>query len=548
MRRSGRGQLSRISLFVIVALSLAALAVVSDRAVVEWRGTAIRLAEQRAGASVDLLVTVFNRNMRAVQSSVLHAGLLTIDDTHASATELVSRALASYNYPEVFFAWSRDAAPASVAFYARAERYPPWLEASESTPDFPVVKVTDDGIGERLLQRAGLDAALGRRYSVFDIDLGPHTYQVISVLAYSGKLSDLRSVFGFMVNLGWAEKHYVTELTAQVARMGKLPDNAFNVHVTDEVKASSGLSSGGAGGRTFPLAFFDPRVVAVAWPHDLRRRTVAVTALATNDAALVDTLSAARRIRVIVWGAAIGLIVALMLTLRRYERLAKLRSDFVSSVTHELKTPVATISAISEIFAAGRAGTPEVSQRHGLLAFQEAKRLTRLIDNLLAHTRITDVTEAYQFERLSVYGLVEDALADFHTQLTVSGFTVNVEAPDDLPPLRADRVAMRLVLGNLIDNAIRYSPEARELTISARADQLGMVTIEVSDRGLGIPDNELRLITRKFFRGERADRAGTGLGLSIVARIVQDHRGTLQFRSVVGAGTTVVVQLPEAQS
>ena len=295
-----------------------------------------------------------------------------------------------------------------------------------------------------------------------------------------------------------------------------------------------------------PLAFFDPRTIAVDWPADLDPRQIRVTAASASDPALLETLAAAQRLRIIVWGSLAGLIVAVQMTRQRYEKLAQLRSDFVSSVTHELKTPVATISAISEIFATGQAVNLETSRRHGLLAFHETKRLARLIDNLLAYTRITDVTEAYHFERVSIHGLIDDVLADLHSQLTVSMFTVHVNVPDDVPSVRADRVAMGLVLGNLIDNAIRYSPTERVLAISARSVAAGMVAIDVEDHGIGIPDDELPLVTRKFLRGQRADRAGTGLGLSIVVRIVHDHGGVLRFRSRVNEGTTVTVEVPGA--
>jgi signal transduction histidine kinase len=544
-----RVEVPRIWLFVLVALTLIAIAVFSDRAVVEWRSTATRLAEQRADASVDLLVTVFNRNMRAVQNSVLAAGLARGVQGSADDVDRIARALASYNYPEVFFAWRRSAGKSPVTFYARAERYPTWLPPRHDPADFPVVSVSQDAVGNRLLERIAMDATVGRQHSVFETDVSGVTYQVISALSYSQRSPEqLDSVYGFMVNLHWTGEHYVRELTDQVTRMAGIPEHDFAVSIDNAPARTPTDGSATAGARIFPLAFFDPRTIAVDWPPDLRRRSIRATAASASDPALLETLAAARRLRFIVWSSLAGLIVAVILTLHRYERLARLRADFVSSVTHELKTPVATISGISEIFASGQPIAPEVSRRHGLLAFHETKRLTRLIDNLLAYTRITDVTEAYNFERLSVHGLIEDALADFHSQLEMAGFTVNVDAPDEIPAIRADRVAMRLVLGNLIDNAIRYSSAIRELNISAHTSARSMIELGVADKGIGIPDDELALITRKFFRGERADRAGTGLGLSIVERIVADHRGTLQFQSKIGEGTAVVVRLPEASS
>jgi signal transduction histidine kinase len=106
---------------------------------------------------------------------------------------------------------------------------------------------------------------------------------------------------------------------------------------------------------------------------------------------------------------------------------------------------------------------------------------------------------------------------------------------------------MSLALGNLIDNAMRYSRERRELGIEASCDGKEFVVLSVSDKGIGISEDEIPNLTRRFFRGRRADLGGTGLGLAIVDRIVTDHGGTLAFRSVVGTGTTVSVELPIAK-
>jgi signal transduction histidine kinase len=117
--------------------------------------------------------------------------------------------------------------------------------------------------------------------------------------------------------------------------------------------------------------------------------------------------------------------------------------------------------------------------------------------------------------------------------------------PDDLPAIRADRPSTLLAIGNLIDNAIRYSPDRRELKISARALN-GSVVIEVSDAGVGIPTEEIPHVTQRFFRGSRATAGGTGLGLSIAHRIVADHGGSLSVTSEAGVGTKVALNLPVA--
>jgi signal transduction histidine kinase len=175
---------------------------------------------------------------------------------------------------------------------------------------------------------------------------------------------------------------------------------------------------------------------------------------------------------------------------------------------------------------------------------QEAKRLTRLVDNLLAMARITDVADVYSFEPLGLEPLADAVIGDFRQQLSAARFDARVEMPADLPAVRADRTAMTLLLENLIDNAIRYSPTTRSLRISAHQNGDGGVVLEVADRGRGIPQDEIGQVTRKFMRGRHAGSGGSGLGLAIVKRIVADHGGRLAIQSVVNEGTTISVNLP----
>jgi signal transduction histidine kinase len=223
-----------------------------------------------------------------------------------------------------------------------------------------------------------------------------------------------------------------------------------------------------------------------------------------------------------------------------------MRSDFVSTVTHELKAPLATIRAIGDSVATGRVTDTETLKDYAQLVVQESKRLARLFDNLLAYSRITDVTEAYHFEPLELNELVEEALRGFRSQLAGNAFDVEVDVPHHLPLVRADRTAMGLLLDNVIDNAVRYSGPSHWLRFYAEQGD-GNVRIAVSDRGIGIPPHELHHVVRKFFRGRRAGSGGSGLGLAIANRIITDHGGSLTIDSAVGAGTTVSLTLPIAE-
>jgi signal transduction histidine kinase len=144
---------------------------------------------------------------------------------------------------------------------------------------------------------------------------------------------------------------------------------------------------------------------------------------------------------------------------------------------------------------------------------------------------------------VALASVVQRSLQEFASALQRDRFEVTVDVPEDLPRVHADPTALGLMLNNLIDNAIRYSKDARAIAITARADS-GNATLTVSDRGVGIPADELERVTRKFFRGRGSVAGGSGLGLAIVDRIVSDHRGRLAIRSTEGQGTTVSVTIP----
>src|SRR5262249_24467882 len=185
----------------------------------------------------------------------------------------------------------------------------------------------------------------------------------------------------------------------------------------------------------------------------------------------------------------------------------------------------------------------ETSREYAAMGIREATRLTRLVDNLLAYARVTDVTHAYALEPIALEAVVDRSVKEFAPNLAHGDFDVHVDIPEGLPLVKADPTALNLMLNNLIDNAVRYSRERHHLKIVGRA-QNGSVTLEVIDKGIGIPQEDLQRVTRKFWRAPESHAGGSGLGLAIVDRIVADHGGKLEIRSTVGEGTSVIVTLP----
>jgi signal transduction histidine kinase len=536
-------------LAVGLVVSVAALAWLGYRATTEWQRSAALLAQRRAEAAADLLVTAITRDMRGVQTSVLSS--LRFESAGASPMldlNGVGSALARYPYPEVFFATRGTPVPDSLTFYSRAERPAAWLLGRGEPTRFPVVLATDAAVSHLLLHRIRRDGADGRRVSTFDITLKGVSYQAVALLSYADDVREhLEAVVGFVVNMEWVREHYFRDLAAQVVQIRGV-DTGLALAIVDTrgVTVAGTTADGPSIVRPFPLLFFSPSLIAVDPPPDLTRDAWTARATVSGDRALSAAQLGAQRTLGLAAVSTLALAVGFTMAVgaaRASAQLVTMRSDFVSAVTHELKTPIATIRAISETLASGRSSNAEMSRDLAQLSVHEAKRLARLIDNLLAYARITDVTNAYSFEPIEISTIVHEILKEFSSQLTTAGFTVNVNLPPVLPLVRADRPSILLALGNLLDNAIRYSGPVRRLTVSAHVSG-DAVVIEATDAGAGIPAHEIPHVTRKFFRGKGAVSGGSGLGLSITHRIVSDHGGTLAIRSVVGAGTTVGIALP----
>ena len=378
-------------------------------------------------------------------------------------------------------------------------------------------------------------------------------YQVVAELYYSDVYREqLADVVGFTINLSWVREHYFRDLTAQVWNVSGSGEEGLAYGVVDAAGTQvvgPRLREGDqlTNTRRFDLMFFDPDLM-VDPPSDLPREPWKVQVSAAGDVALSHAIAGANRTFLIGAASAFALTIGLVLTARAERtnaRLAEMRSDFVSTVTHELKTPIATIRAAAETWSQNRLSGIDTFQSYGRLVVEEAKRLSRLVDNLLAYSRITDIAQAYAFEPLPVGSLFKDIQQEFEMQLDEAGFDLQINLPPDVGAVRGDRLALRLLFDNLIDNAIRYSQTERRVHLTAECAG-GTVTIYVSDSGMGIPPEEIPLVTQKFVRGSAAPSGGSGLGLAIAARIARDHHGTLSIRSTLGEGTTVSVSLPAA--
>jgi two-component system phosphate regulon sensor histidine kinase PhoR len=231
---------------------------------------------------------------------------------------------------------------------------------------------------------------------------------------------------------------------------------------------------------------------------------------------------------------------------RREARLVELRSDFVASVSHELKTPVTAIRMFAETLRERGGNDPEARASYLETIIGESERLTRLINNVLDMSRIEEGHKTYTFAPTSLAEVVHRAADTVAYSLEREGFSLSIEMEDHLPRIPADRDSVQEAVMNLLTNAIKYSGEAREIDLRLTRED-GHAVISVTDRGIGVPHGERDRLGEKFYRAkgvEDSGIAGAGLGLTIVEHMAAAHGGFLKIASEVGLGSTFSIHLP----
>ncbi len=225
--------------------------------------------------------------------------------------------------------------------------------------------------------------------------------------------------------------------------------------------------------------------------------------------------------------------------------VARLQTDFVAAVSHEFRTPLTSLHHITELLEEDDDLPVERRKAfYGVLG-RSTERLTRLVESLLDFSRMEGGRKPYDLQPVDAGEIAAQVVSDFQKEGIAAGFRIdlNVEGPS---ALSADPGALTHALRNLLDNAIKYSPRQRDVSVSVRA-QGREVAIAVRDRGMGIPPQERKEIFRKFMRGSQAKRLGiqgTGLGLAMVSHIVRAHGGTIELESEEGHGSTFRLVLP----
>jgi signal transduction histidine kinase len=274
--------------------------------------------------------------------------------------------------------------------------------------------------------------------------------------------------------------------------------------------------------------------------------------VAAQDASPADAEYASRRTLLFAGFALIVLVIAaagyfVFRAVNRELSVARLQSDFVSAVSHEFRTPLTAMCHLTEMLEEGGVPQERVARYYQALG-RESRRLHGMVESLLDFGRMEAGRHTYQMEDANAVEIAEHVVDDFKEQLSATTDRLQWQAPgNDVGTLiRADRDALTLALRNLIDNALKYSPESTTVNVSVERRN-GLAGISVEDHGPGIPKDEQRRIFRKFVRGASAKQLnvkGTGIGLAMAHQIVRAHGGRLDLASRTGHGSRFTIWLP----
>ncbi len=226
--------------------------------------------------------------------------------------------------------------------------------------------------------------------------------------------------------------------------------------------------------------------------------------------------------------------------------LEKIKRDFVSNVSHELRTPLANIKGYTETLLDG-ALEDKTNLRNFLAVIDKhASRMTRLIDDLLILSKLEAHEVPVSFSPVEIKEVISSAIQGLEKQAEGKGITLSCICMKNQLNINADRERIEQILINLIDNAIKYTPEGGKVSVSAFTTDSG-IQVDVEDTGIGIPEKNIPRIFERFYRVDKArsrELGGTGLGLSIVKHIVLTHKGNVWVESKLGKGTKLSFVIP----
>jgi signal transduction histidine kinase len=521
-----------------------------------WVQSTTSVIEGRASEALALVSLALNRDLKGAWTTVLvPTNLPTIqEDPPYTMLQSSARAFATFPYPESFLTWRALGAGDGVVYaFNRTERWPAWDHSVPSDEPFPVVIVQDPTALQPVIAALRERPEAQNGFVSIDVAIDGVPYQIVAHLLFS--TTDPHALVGiaaFSVNIPWIKREYFGPLLSQLGRIGSGKGGLWFAVSDDQGRTVAATSAPPPDGREFQRHFdmlFLDRALISGMPKqsDVHQWTVKVRP--SGDDRLLTGLQEARRTFAVLAIAGVLTTTVLLLTVRAVRARAvatSLKSDFVSEVTHELKTPLALIRLVGDTLAGHRYSSQEELQEYAGLLSQEAGRLGKSIDSLLTYARYGDPNSPSQITMATakLSDLVEAALERFRPTLAARGFELIVDVPEDLR-LLVDTRSMIQVFESVVDNAIKYSSEVTRLHITGRREGRHIVAT-FADRGIGIPKGDIGHVFDRFYRARNAEIVGSGLGLTIARNIIRRHGGTVTLHSTVDVGTDVEIRMKMA--
>jgi len=236
-------------------------------------------------------------------------------------------------------------------------------------------------------------------------------------------------------------------------------------------------------------------------------------------------------------------VVLILRDIRREKHIARLRSDFISNVTHELKTPLTSIRMYAESLMMGRVKSTSVQKEYLSVVVNESERLKRMINNILEFSKMEKGKPEYHFVNSNLASVLKTAIHEMNYWFEKENFEILTEL-DEKISAEVDPEKMKQAIDNLLSNAIKYSTDTKKISIRLFQNS-GHICIEVEDRGIGIAEDKLSRIFEEFYRIEQKESiSGTGLGLTVVKEIIEAHNGSISVTSEIGKGSRFTVIIP----
>jgi len=261
-----------------------------------------------------------------------------------------------------------------------------------------------------------------------------------------------------------------------------------------------------------------------------------------NDRVMLIQISAIRN----VLGNFLG-TVAVFHDITQLKKLEKLRSEFVANVSHEIKTPVTAIAGAVETLLGGAINNKVEAKEFLEIALNHSHRLNNIVNDLLVISKIETEDIKMDSAAVNIKNIIRNVVKLLEENSHSKKQSLKIDVPDNIPSITADEKKLEQVFLNLLDNAIKFTPEGGTILIKA-ADMETAVKVEISDTGIGIPAEHIGRIFERFYRVDAArsrEMGGTGLGLSIVKHIVNLHKGSITVESLPGKGSVFSVHLPK---